>query len=90
MRGRRDGATLAATNEDRGASELRGAVIDWNDAWARCRSLSAQHAATTGCRTLDALHVACAQQLGCVEFFTTDKRQAMLARKAGLRVRALA
>ncbi len=78
--------TLAAINEDRAAKVLRDVSVDWNDAWVRCRALSAQFAASTGCRTLDALHVACALQIGCAGFYTTDKRQAKLARKTGLRV----
>jgi len=44
------------------------------------------HAASTGCRTLDALHVACARVLSIREFVTTDERQTALARHAGMRV----
>ena len=65
---------------------LRGAAVDWDAAWLRCRILSDAQAAATGCRTLDALHVACALLLGADEIVTGDGRQAALARKAGLRV----
>lgn len=41
---------------------------------------------STGCRTLDLLHVVSAQLLGCTEFVTTDQRQAASARLAGLAV----
>ena len=42
--------------------------------------------ATTGCRTLDLLHVISAKMLGCAEFLTADKRQAEAARVYGLKV----
>lgn len=48
--------------------------------------LSAQRAATIGCRTLDILHVAAALAIGATDFVTWDDRQASLARKTGLRV----
>ena len=65
---------------------LRAAPVDWDAAWLRCRILSDAHATSTGCRTLDALHVACALLLGADQLMTGDGRQASLARKAGLRV----
>ena len=65
---------------------LRTAPVEWDAAWLRCRILSDAHAASTGCRTLDALHVACALLLGADQLMTGDGRQAALARKAGLRV----
>jgi predicted nucleic acid-binding protein len=39
-----------------------------------------------GCRTMDILHVACAVEIGASAFLTFDKRQAELARFAGLDV----
>lgn len=71
---------------DLASGVLRVAAVSWDDAWVRCRILSDAHAAATGCRTLDALHVACALQLGAEELVTGDSRQAALGRKAGLRV----
>ena len=41
-------------------------------------------------RTLDALHVACALVWGAELFVTSDKRQALAARNAGLATRLLA
>jgi predicted nucleic acid-binding protein len=72
-------------------SDLRSRVliqtaVDWNEAWEQCRILADSHAATTGCRTLDTLHVACAKQLGIREFVTTDNRQSELARAVGMKV----
>jgi hypothetical protein len=43
----------------------------------------------TLCRTLDVLQVAAAMQLGIKIFGTTDSRQMVLARKAGLKVVSL-
>jgi predicted nucleic acid-binding protein len=50
-----------------------------------CTQLARRHAARLGCRTLDALHVACALELKAKRFWTFDERQAELARAAGLR-----
>ena len=52
--------------------------VEWNPVWNRCRSLAEAHAAQTGCRTLDALHVASALVLGAHEFITSDHRQTAL------------
>ena len=71
---------------DLASGVLRSAYIDWPAAWHLCRILSDAHAGTTGCRTLDALHVACAKQLGAGEFLSTDVRQVKLAKKSGMRV----
>ncbi len=77
---------LAHLEEDFQAGILRMAALDWDAAWGDCRALSIAHAARTGCRTLDALHVAGALQLGCREFVTTDARQGALARICRLKV----
>jgi predicted nucleic acid-binding protein len=42
------------------------------------------HTPTTGCRTLDVLHVATAKLLGVLDFCTFDTRQSTLAGKVGL------
>ena len=64
---------------------LRMVAVDWNAAWEQCSRLTEQHAATTGARTLDTLHLACAAQLGATELVTSDRRQAALATLAGLK-----
>jgi predicted nucleic acid-binding protein len=79
-------AAIMDLENDFAAGVLRSVFIDWDAAWAQCRVLSDSHAATTGCRTLDALHVACAKQIGAGEFITSDERQSKLAKKAGFRV----
>ena len=48
--------------------------------------IAGHHAASTGTRTLDILHVAAAIELGEKNFVTGDKRQAALARDLGLLV----
>ena len=48
--------------------------------------LSAEFSPKLGTRSLDVLHVAAALVLGCPAFLTFDKRQAELAKAAGLRV----
>jgi hypothetical protein len=65
---------------------LKTLPVDWDSAWERCRALSDAHAGATGCRTLEALHVACAVLGFAAEFATSDRRQLALAELAGLRV----
>ena len=60
--------------------------IDWSYAWRRCRILADTQAAASGCRTLDTLHVACAQSLGIRQIVTNDIRQSGLARAIGMGV----
>lgn len=77
---------LAHLDEDFQAGVLKSLPVDWDEAWQRCRALSDAHAAATGCRTLDALHVACAVLASAAEFITSDRRQIALGKLAGLRV----
>lgn len=82
-------AAILDMEEDIASGVLKTVFVDWAAVWEECRILADAHAGTTGCRTLDALHVACAKQLGAREFVTSDARQAKLATKAGLRVVAI-
>jgi predicted nucleic acid-binding protein len=59
--------------------------IEWSEIWTKADRLTAKYAGTTACRSLDVLHVAVALQLGVKIFGTTDQRQLLLARKAGLK-----
>jgi predicted nucleic acid-binding protein len=79
-------AAIADFEDDLTNGIIVMAGIDWDEAWRICRELSDTHASSTGCRTLDTLHVACARTLAMREFITTDKRQTDLARRAGMRV----
>lgn len=56
------------------------------DVYRKAEELSGKHAASTGCRSVDILHVAGALVLGVRTFLTFDTRQGKLARKARLRV----
>ena len=77
---------LAHLEEDFAAGVLKALPVDWDAAWQRCRIISDFHAAATGCRTLDALHVSCAVVGSAAEFITSDRRQFALGQLAGLRV----
>lgn len=79
-------AAIRDIESDLMSGVLRHKGLDWSETWRTCRQLSEMHAAATGCRTLDALHVACALLLVADEFITTDRRQADLASRAGLGV----
>ena len=77
---------LADIEEDVLSGVLRMLEPKWEIVWARTGELALAHAASTGCRTLDTLHVAAAQTLGFRHFATSDNRQALLARRVGLTV----
>jgi predicted nucleic acid-binding protein len=77
---------LTHLDEDFRAGVLKALPVEWDNAWKRCRALSDAHAATSGCRTLDAVHVACAILAPAAEFITSDRRQRQLGKLAGLRV----
>ncbi|MCE0522359.1 MAG: type II toxin-antitoxin system VapC family toxin [Methylacidiphilales bacterium] len=63
--------------------------LEWPELWANADQLTAKYALATQCRTLDVLHVAVAMQLDIKTFATTDARQKVVARKAGLSVVSL-
>jgi predicted nucleic acid-binding protein len=64
-------------------------VYDLVDVYSQAESISRQHTAMLGARSLDVLHVAAAIILAASAFITDDDRQARLARAAGLRVTML-
>jgi predicted nucleic acid-binding protein len=78
--------TLKLLDDDLRTGVLRMVALDWIQVWKQCRCLAEAHAALTGCRTLDALHVASALVLGAREFISSDQRQAACAIRAGLSV----
>src|ERR1043166_5006583 len=92
LKGFRDEITAAAMNQSIAAFGPDTATGRWQrPAYAaapveqRADELSAGHAATLGCRTLDIIHVAAALVLGIKEFVTFDGREGALAEKGGLR-----
>lgn len=80
------GALAAAALADLAAGTLypSPSPSDW---FERAEMLSEAHTAELGTRSLDVLHVASALALGADTLLTFDRRQAALARAAGLRVR---
>jgi len=54
----------------------------------KAEELSAKHAVTLGCRTLDIVHAAAAIVVGAKDFVTFDNRQAALAKLSGLAVKS--
>jgi predicted nucleic acid-binding protein len=53
-------------------------------AFAEAERLARQHGPTTGARSFDVLHVACAARLRSTAFLTFDTRQRLFAESAGL------
>jgi len=59
-------------------------AYDLTEVHGRAERLARHHAAKLGACSLDILHVAAAQALDLADFVTADRRQADLARAAGL------
>jgi len=83
-----DGLTeaLADFNSDFVTGHLHQADILWRAALNRAAELSQRFTPKLGTRTLDVLHVACAQELKLTQFLTFDARQLQLAAAIGLKV----
>jgi predicted nucleic acid-binding protein len=79
-------ASLSALEADVHAGVIvRKAVPE--AAYTRAIELSRRHTRRLGSRALDILHVAIALELRAEMFFTFDRRQSKLARRAGMTVR---
>lgn len=61
-------------------------VLSLDEVAVAALELTPKITAKTGCRTLDLLHIVSAQNLGYREFVTGDHRQALAARRCGLKV----
>lgn len=59
-----------------------------NEIFSRAESLAIDHSATLGTRSLDILHIAAAQVLGCSILASGDRRQLEMARRIGMSVEA--
>jgi len=79
--------SIAAFEQDSAANRWMRPGYTVADVEQKAKELSAGHAATLGCRTLDIIHVAAALVVGAKEFVTFDHRQAALAKAAGLTVK---
>ena len=75
---------LAAFSSDRVSGFLQSTPIQAS-VYDEAVRLSRRYTASTGTRTLDILHVAAALKLGLKTLYTFDRRQAQLARAAGLK-----
>jgi len=91
---RKELTTSAATNsindmeDDISNGIIRLVEVDWDLTWRLCRQFADSGSTTTGCRTLDSLHIACARSQATRTIVTRDKRQARLAKKIGMQVLA--
>ena len=65
---------------------LLDVALDMDAAITRAANLSTAHTERLGARAIDLLHVASALTLESELFFTTDSRQAQLAKAEGLKV----
>jgi predicted nucleic acid-binding protein len=79
-------AALADLAQDFEDGRLFLTDLLWRLALERAADLSQAHTPTLGTRSLDVLHVASDQILGCKRFVSYDERQLALAKAAGLRV----
>lgn len=60
-------------------------AVDWSRVFQRAHRLSRHHSRPLLARSLDLLHVACALELGAVEFLSFDDRQSKVASAEGLK-----
>lgn len=79
-------ATLARLEKLIGRRALLDVTLDMDAAFSRAANLSTNHTERLGARAIDLLHVASALALESELFFTTDSRQAQLAKAEGLKV----
>ena len=72
---------------DKRRGVLKDISIAWDDVFKQAEHLGARYTATLGNRGMDILHVATALALGADTFLTFDRRQHVLAKKAGLKLK---
>ncbi len=77
-------AASAAIDADLRNGRLVRTAVKWPAAFRATLRLSERHAAKTGTRSLDILHIASARALRMKELATFDSRQRALAAAAGL------
>ncbi|MCE0483683.1 MAG: type II toxin-antitoxin system VapC family toxin [Methylacidiphilales bacterium] len=78
--------SLKRVQSDLDEGILQVPSLEWPEVWARADRLTAKYALVTQCRILDMLHVAVAMELDVKTMGTTDARQMIVARKAGLKI----
>jgi predicted nucleic acid-binding protein len=77
-------AVSANLDADLRAGRLVKTSVRWPAVFRLAARLSERHAAVTGTRSLDVLHVAAAKTLRAVEFASFDSRQCALGAAVGL------
>jgi predicted nucleic acid-binding protein len=77
-------AVAANIDADMRAGRLVKTSVKWPAVFGLAARLSQRHAAVTGTRSLDILHVAAAKTLHAVEFASFDGRQRALGAAVGL------
>jgi len=77
-------AAAANLDADLGAGRLMRRTVQWPIAFQLASRLSERHAAVTGTRSFDILHVAVAKTLRLKELASFDSRQRALGVAAGL------
>jgi uncharacterized protein len=79
-------AALNAVQDDLAHGRNKLADIAWRTVLNTAAEISRLYTPTTGCRTLDVIHVASALELDLKRFVTYDQRQQELAEALGLKV----
>ena len=77
-------ASLNLIDDDLDSGLLFRPDLNWFEVYRQAESLSRNHSASSGSRSLDLLHIASCLLLEAADFLTFDNRQATLAKKAGL------
>lgn len=80
-------AALAKLQANLNAGAVVLVAAEWADVHSRAETLSKQHTAAGGHRSLDVLHVATALHLDAEQFLTFDANQRKLAAAGGLKVK---
>lgn len=79
-------SAMHAFQDDLAQGRNRLADIAWRSVLNTAAEISRLYTPTTGCRTLDVIHVASALELDRKQFVTYDQRQRRLAMAVGLKV----
>ena len=78
-------AAARLLDADLRSGRLVPATVKWPSVFRAASKLSSTHAAATGARSLDILHLAAAAALRCKELASFDSRQRALASVAGFK-----
>ncbi len=65
---------------------LKRPELNWADVFRKAEELSKRFTSRWGSRSADLLHVASCLLMSCRDFVTFDKRQAVVAKRSGLRL----